>query len=65
MLAKKWSMTHESPGACAPMTPMKRKRHTTEKVIRKLRTVEEAVTGEETRRIMAVSMATCEALAWL
>jgi hypothetical protein len=44
---------------------MKRKRHTTEKVIRKLRTVEEAVTGEETRRIMAVSMATCEALAWL
>ena len=48
------------------MTPMKRKRHTTEEVIRKLRTAEETVAGgrtfEEACRIMAVSMATCHAL---
>jgi hypothetical protein len=43
---------------------MKRKRHTTEEVIRKLRTAEEAMPGgrtvEEACRIMAVIMAACE-----
>jgi putative transposase len=44
------------------MTPMKRKRHTPEEIIRKLRTAEEAMAGgrtvEEACRIIAVSMAT-------
>jgi putative transposase len=44
------------------MTPMKRKRHTPEEIIKKLRTAEEALAGgknvEEACRMIAVSMAT-------
>jgi transposase-like protein len=43
---------------------MKRKRHSPEEIIRKLRTAEEAVAGgrtvEEACRIMAMNMATCQ-----
>ena len=44
------------------MIPMKRKRHTPEEIIKKLRTAEEALAGgknvEEACRMFAVSMAT-------
>jgi putative transposase len=44
------------------MTPMKRKRHAPEEIIKKLRTAEEALAGsknvEEACRMIAVSMAT-------
>ena len=44
------------------MTPMKRKRHTPEEIIKKLRTAEEALADgknvEEACRMIAVSMAT-------